>query len=507
MKQIAIPLCLLVLVGSLTHAQSKQPSEFEKRYAHAKSFSQTYPDSTIHYARQAAQLKDITPAQRAQAYWLAGYYCRKQGYFGFAIQHYQKAYKLYEAPLKKAQMLANTAVCYRDAGDYPTAIPIFQKAVQRFSQLADSSKWATALQLLGNCYTTQTNLGAADTCFRAAVKLAANKPAQLASIYTDYACVKAQGKQYRQAIGMQRHALDAYPQTQPNKTSMRLLRLAEFYLRGFARPDSALHFIERARALQPQSHEVRYFTEAMQGVYHLSQQQDSLATARFARADSVLERMAVHSDVPVQKKYARKLGIDAYELAQDVLHHLYIFGGKKPYYKQKLTWARQRLHAERLRFQDIKQSVTLQDSLVIERAKPKTNVITRLTPWGWALLLASIGAAVALAYGYRARQLQAGARFLKALKHSPIKGFDQVSLAEVNAIEEIQDRLRKPLSPENIKILLFIGRGYNYLQIGQKVGLTEGGIKSRVKRIKDECKVGNIRDLLIKKPTSAPINH
>lgn len=509
MKLFAICLqwACLALACSFAHAQSPQTTQqYKALYARAYKLSADYPDSTIHYAHQAAQLEGITPAQRAKAYWLAGYYSRIQGYYGFALQHYQKAYELHPKPISKAQILVNMAVCYRNSGNYNKAIPIAERAVERFRQLADSSLYAHALQILGNCYTLQLNLGAADTCFKAAVKLA-NKPTQLASIYTDYACVKANLKQYPQAIAMQRQALKDYPQPNPNKTSLRLIHLAEFYLRGFARPDSALHFIERARALQPKSYFVRYFVEAMQGVYHLSQQQDSLATARFARADSVLEHMAAHSDVPVQKKFARKLGVDAYELAQDVLHHLYTYGGKKPYYKQKLVWARQRLQAERLRFTDIKLSVTLQDSLVIERAKPKTHMITRLTPWGWALLLGALGLLVGIVYTYRIRQLQAGARFLEALKHSPIKGFDQVSLAEVNSIEEIQDRMRKQLKPETIKILLLIGRGYNYNQISQKVGLTVGNIKSRVKRVKDECKVGNVRELLVMKYRASPVDN
>lgn len=101
-----------------------------------------------------------------------------------------------------------------------------------------------------------------------------------------------------------------------------------------------------------------------------------------------------------------------------------------------------------------------------------------------------------IVYSRREKVIKANIDFVKTLADSPVKGFDELTTKERQALEQIETLIGRKLKIVEIRILVMIHRGSNYNQISLATEASTGAIKTRVKRLKDRCDVENIRDLL-----------
>jgi len=154
------------------------------------------------------------------------------------------------------------------------------------------------------------------------------------------------------------------------------------------------------------------------------------------------------------------------------------------------------MEQEKALYEGLRVSVALKDSLVIARSAPKTQVVRPINPWWGALMVAVVMAGGWLLYLRREKTLKAHTDYVKAIKASPIKGFDEPKPQEIEVLQEVETRVGQRLKIDEIKILLMIARGYTYNQIALATYIPNGTIKTIVKRLKDQCKVDNIRDLM-----------
>lgn len=471
-----------------------QPKTYKSLYAKAYNLGTTNPDSAIYYAQQALLLAQNNQ-ERAKTHWLKAYYSHQTGYYRLAIQHYQKAYDLYQGKKQKAAMLNNIAYCYKNIGDHQTAIPIATKATQNFTNLQDTTKLISSLNLLGNCYGVMHNYGDADSTLKFAARLAKKiQSGEILKIYSDLARLKAKELEYSLAVHYQKLSLKVYPEQNLSRTCLRFIKLSRYYL-PLEKPDSAQYYLNKALAIDQQSLEVKVYLQATKGLLHFINREEAEGKAAYRLCDTVLKQLREHSPHLIQQKYARKTALEVYQSAYDVVSKLWMYGDRAQFAPLK-AWFKKRMDTERDRYQDIQVSVALKDSLVIERTTPKTQVVSQVNPWWLALVMTILVVGGWLLYQRRERSLRAYQDFVKAVQMSPIKGFDHPREKEIAMLMEIETRLGRKLRLKEIKILLKIGRGDSYNKIFVDLGIPVGTIKSIVNNLKEKCKVENIRDLM-----------
>ena len=179
----------------------------------------------------------------------------------------------------------------------------------------------------------------------------------------------------------------------------------------------------------------------------------------------------------------------------------------KQYHARITQWYKEQGDSQKEMFDKTKAQIVLQDSLVVVSTKSTTIVkvteVRKISMY-WLLILGVVFTICARAiYRWRTKTIHAHADFVKTIKRSPIKGFEDMTSQEIQILIKIEKLLPKKLLPKNlnsddVKILLMIARGFRYKDISPKTGLKEGAIKTRVKRIKDLCGLDNIRDVMPK---------
>ena len=259
----------------------------------------------------------------------------------------------------------------------------------------------------------------------------------------------------------------------------------------------AQYYLNKALVIDQQSLEVKVYLQATKGLLHFINREEAEGKAAYRLCDTVLKQLREHSPHLIQQKYARKTALEVYQSAYDVVSKLWMYGDRAQFAPLK-AWFKKRMDTERGRYQDIRVSVALKDSLVIERTRPKVNKQVKYTVnlWWLALVVIVLGVFGWLVYTRRERSLRAYQDFVKAVQMSPIKGFDHPREKEIAMLMEIETRLGRKLRLKEIKILLKIGRGDSYNKIFVDLGIPVGTIKSIVNNLKDKCKVENIRELM-----------
>ncbi|WP_299460457.1 tetratricopeptide repeat protein [uncultured Microscilla sp.] len=494
-----LALCMAFAWASAQTTNHPQPkSRYDRLYAQAYRVGSAQPDSAIHYARQAASATQ-KPQEQAQAHWLIGFYARKQGYYGLAIQHYQQAYDLYTKPTQKAVMLKNIALCHYDAGNYQAAIPVVIKAIENFHRLNTPQSLGRALQVLANCYHAQGSFFAADTCFR---RLVASNPGKtkLASIYTDLASFKESQHKYDSAVYYQRLALHQ-AKARPSTEGIRRVKLAWYYLQSKNLP-AAEQSLRQAQSLEHTSPKAWAYYWGVQGLVHYIKLQKSQAGQAYHKFDSLLQVLGGNNALPVQQKFAHKTAYDMYHSGYNLIGRIWPREHEKAYFAQVRQWYAQRKRAEYRLLQKTKVNVTLRDSLVIARTTPRVNIVRQITPWWWLVMVAAI--AIAGLWLYKARtqkiraeteQMQAQTNFVETIKTSPIKGVDELKPHEMQPLQEAAHRLGRELKPDEAKLLVLATRGYPYKQIGLALKTSEGAAKMRAQRLREQLKVSSFKDL------------
>ena len=86
--------------------------------------------------------------------------------------------------------------------------------------------------------------------------------------------------------------------------------------------------------------------------------------------------------------------------------------------------------------------------------------------------------------------------FVQAIRFSLLRGFEDVSDAEIEILIKVEKLLGKRPDTINMKILLLISRGHTYVEAAVKLKLNEGAVKTRVQRLKEACGLNNIRDIM-----------
>lgn len=511
--RLSFILCLLVFASLCTQAQistnSQKQSPYDSLYAKAYSLGNTQPDSAIHYARQASRATQKTEEQ-AKAHWLIGFYARKQGYYGLAIQHYRKAYALYAAPKQKAMVLKNIALCYKNVGNHQEAIPIVFKAVQNFKALNDTSNLSRALQLLADCYRIQRSYYAADTCFRQALDICIKQKnkARVASIYDDLAFFKKQEMRHDSAAYYQRLALATFQEPNTTKQMMRLSRLAWYYMRS-TRPDSAQHYLRQAQAIKTRNPKALIYLYATEGFMQFVAHHDSTARRTYQRCDSLLQLLSESSPSPAQQKFVAKLNYEIYHSGYQALGMLWSETERQKYSHVR-AWFKEKMLPQKMLYDEISLRVVLTDSLVIERAKPKIEVITKIAPWWWALMAGVLAVGGLLLYWARTQeakarekeaqakteQMQAQTDFVEIIKASDVEGFDRIKPQEANLLQEAAQRLRRKLKPNETKLLVMSVRNYTYKQIGEALDISKDAAKMRAQRLKENLEVKSFKELI-----------
>jgi len=252
--------------------------------------------------------------------------------------------------------------------------------------------------------------------------------------------------------------------------------------------------LDQAQQIDQKNPEVHLFVLASEGMLLYVAKQNQVARQMFVQCDSLIAYLSNRSNLPIQKKYARKLSLEVYQDAYELLNKLWL--GNHSQFAQDKAWFTERVAIERARYQDLKVSASLQDSLAISRTTPRTYIVQEINPWWWAMMVAVLLVGGSLLYVRRERTLKAHTDFIKAIQHSPIQGFDRPRSKEIAMLTQIEARLNRPLRLKEIKILLLIGRGATYNKIFVDTGIPVGTVKSTVSKLTKKCKVENIRELM-----------
>ena len=487
---------LLALIALHTTTALAQTTKFTQLYTKAYKIAATYPDSAIHYARLALQ-STSKPQEQATAHDLWGFYAVRQGYYSMALEHYQQAYNLYSKPLKKSMMLDNLAVCYKNIGNVKMAIPIFDKAVLKFSQIEDSVRIAESLYFLSDCYLAVHNLQAADSTLRLAIKIGERlQHSKLGVFYNSYAYYQEKMNRFDSAVYYQKRAIQRDVGKDLAKKSILFSDLARLYLQSDQK-DLARKTLKKAETLANNQPKALLHCLLVKGMLLFLDKKDEAAYQSYVLCDSILKQLRQEAGDLVQQQYTRKKSHEMHKTGYEFFMRVFS-DSDRPRIVSIRQWYQDRMYYEKALFDNIKFSVALKDSLAIERARtqPKVQVNRVISPWWWvALAIVVLGGAV-LVYDYRAKALEAHTNFVEAVEINPIKGFDKITKQEVKRLERIETLTRRKLKTDDIKILVMIGRGYNYNQIALASDLKVGTIKTRVKRLKDKCEVDNIRDLM-----------
>lgn len=494
MKRFAL-LVIILCCSMWKLAYTQTPSRYQELYKKSQHWVQTQPDSAIYYAQKALNATN-KPIEQAYAHELIAYYSQHTGYYGMAMQHYKLAYELYRTKSQKASMLNNMAFCYKNAGNYSGAINIATQAVKLFSKLGDSTKVLHAYNLLANCYRTNTNFADADSTFRKALNLAKklNSSHDLANLYDDISKLKERLNDYQTAIRYQKLALDTAPK---HKSSIkRVIRLTHLVQLCLFVGDTGLanSYMTKANAINSKASKALVQLYATRGLFCINKQDEAAARESYKRCDSLLMILSDHPKNILQQKYAHKIGYEVYCRAWWLSEKLWL--GNKPKFQAMKDWAKNRMETEKKLYEKVKVMMNTKDALVIERNRPKTQIIRQVSLW-WLLTIALVViVGGVLIYHKHLQKLRAHTNFIKAIKASPVKGFESLSQQEVSMLQNIEKCITGKLNTDDIKILVMVARSYKYTQISVTVGLQVGTIKSRIKRLKDQCQVENIRDLM-----------
>jgi tetratricopeptide (TPR) repeat protein len=476
-------------------AYTQSPSHYQELYKKAQHWFQTQPDSAIYYAHKALNATHKSTEQ-AYAHELIAYYSQHVGYYGMAMQHYKLAYELYHTTSQKASMLNNMAFCHKNAGNYSSAINMATEATKLFSALGDSTKMLHAYNLLANCYRTNTNFADADSTYHKALPLAKRLGTRydLANLYDDLSKLKERLNDYTTAIHYQKLALDTAPKHKhPIKKITRLSRLVQLCL-FVGNTDLADSYMAQANTIDAKTSKALVQLYATRGLFYINKQDEIAARESYKHCDSLLLILSDHSENLLQQKYAHKTGYEMYCRAWWLSEKLWL--GNKPKFQSIKDWARNRMETEKKLYENAKHMMNTKDALEIERHRPKTQIIRQVSLW-WLLIIALvviIGGI--LIYHKHLQKLRAHTNFIKAIKASPVKGFEALTQQEVSMLQNIEKCITGKLNTNDIKILVMVARSYKYAQISVAVGLQVGTIKSRIKRLKDQCQVENIRDLM-----------
>jgi tetratricopeptide (TPR) repeat protein len=491
---LRLSLTVLVFWFSLSHAwaQSNKLNVYDSLYAKAYRMGNAQPDSAIHYAQLALKITQDRTKQ-ANAHNLIAFYAQCRGYYGFSLSNYQKAYDLYSDLTQKAVMLKNMAFCHYNAGKHSIAIPIAQKAIDNFRTLGDTKNHNRALQVLANSYYNQNSFYAADTCFRQLVKTTQSKT-RLASIYTDLASFKESQQKYDSAVYYQQLAL-SLGKASPSKESIRRVKLAWYYLQS-KNLAAAEQSLQQAQSITHRSPKAWAYYWGLQGLVHYVKIEEKAATQAYQKFDSLLQVLGGNTAPPIQQNFANKTAYDMYSSGYALIGRIWPKDEHKVYFERIRQWyALQKQAAHRL-MQSTEGLAVLQDSLVIERAKPKIEIIKKINPWWWVVLVAAIAIAAIWVYKARRLALQAQAHFMEAVEASPVKGFGEVSKAEVSMLAEAEYRLKRKLRLEEVQLLMMVSRGYKYSEIGVNLGIKETTARMRMQRLRERLDISNINDLM-----------
>ncbi|OJJ21310.1 hypothetical protein BKI52_12160 [marine bacterium AO1-C] len=485
---------ILSIYLSISWCGFGQPETYANLYKLAFNEGDHRPDLAILHAQKAVK-RAQSNTEKANAHYLVAFYAQHQGYYGLAIIHYTKALQFYRASKKKTAILNNIATCYKNAGKTQEAIKIGRQVSKRFAQQQDTTRFTYTINLLANCYRDLANYNQSDSLFRFSLQLTQRFiPANLPNVYQDYARLQEKLGDYTTGIHYLKQAIELSTLKKPIQRKIRLTQLARMYLQA-KKTDSARYFLDQAVAIPQKSPKSAIFLLATEGLFHFINRKESKALQNYQQCDSLLKQLREHSSHLVQKKYARKTAYEVYQQAYELLNNLWFFGDRERFVEPK-NWFKQRMDQEKELYEGIKVSVALKDSLVIARSAPKTKVVRQFNPWWWALMIMAVVAGGWLLYRRREKTLKAHTDYVKAIKASPIKGFDHPKPQEIEILQRIETRLGQKLKIDEIKILLMIGRGYTYNQITLATSIANGTIKTIVKRLKDQCKVENIRDLM-----------
>ncbi|WP_299465539.1 sigma factor-like helix-turn-helix DNA-binding protein [uncultured Microscilla sp.] len=500
-----LALCMVFAWASAQTTNHPQPkSLYDRLYAQAYRAGNTQPDSAIYYARQAATATK-KPADQAKAHWLIGFYARKQGYYGLAIQHYQYAYNLYKQPIQKATMLKNIAFCHKNVGNYQAAIPIVRQAVQRFAKLKEVNYHIEALNLLANCHNAETNFGNAQLTYIQAVEMAKkhSKPQKLASIYTDFANFKENQHQYDSAVHYQRLALEGFNEPNAIRKCTRLVRLSWYCILN-KNAGQARYYLDEAFRVEQNGAECNVLLYAIQGFLLFVERQEAEARQAIERSDSLLKHLRQSSSHPIQQKFARKLACEINQSGYKILQSLCFYSNERPRFAPHKQWFAQRLQYSQQLYNEIHLRVALRDSLVIARATPRVNIVRQITPWWWLVMVAAIAIGGLWLYQARTqkiraetRRVQAQVNFVETIKASPVQGMGDLSKAEVGMLAKIEHHQKAKLTADEVRMFVMVVRGgYTYKAISLRTNFTEGNIKTKVRRAKKACGVSNLKDLM-----------
>ncbi|HAS41284.1 MAG TPA: hypothetical protein DCS93_12435 [Microscillaceae bacterium] len=485
---------ILGVLLSISWNSFSQTQTYAHLYKLAFHESDHRPDLAISYAQKA--LKEArNRSEKANAHYLVAFYAQYQGYYGLAIIHYNQAFRLYTTSQKKTTILNNMATCYKQAGKTREAIKIGRQVSKRFAQQQDTVKFSYTINLLANCYRDLANYNQSDSLFRFSMQLTKRfVTPNLPNVYQDYACLQERLGNYSNGIRFLKQAIALSDTSKPIQKKIRLTQLARMYLHA-KKLDSAGYFLDQAISIPQRSLKSTILLSATEGLFHFINRNEQRALKSYHQCDSLLSQLHEHTSHLVQKKYARKTAYEVYQQAYKLLNNLWFFGNKERF-EQPKNWFKQRMNQEKALYEGIQVSVALKDSLVIARSAPKTQVVRQINPWWWALMVAVVVAGGWLLYRRREKALQAQTDYVKAIKTSPIKGFDEPKPQEIAVLQQVETRVGQRLKIDEIKILLMIGRGYTYNQITLATYIPNGTIKTIVKRLKDQCGVENIRDLM-----------
>ncbi|WP_045113201.1 tetratricopeptide repeat protein [Microscilla marina] len=494
MKSFILSIVLLCFsMWGLAH--TKKPANYRQLCKKAQDLYQAQPDSAIHYARKALNAAQKV-TEKAYAHELIAYYSQHLGYYGMATQHYKAAYKFYHSLANKAAMLNNMAFCYNNAGNHQTAISISHKAIEHFKRLKDSTKLMHAYNLLANCYRARLSFTNADSTYKLALSMAIKRgtPQDLANLYDDMARFKEKLNEYNSAISYQQLALDTQPNACRAKKVIRLTRMIQLCLLA-QKPEAAKLYLTKVNALGTTTSKALIQLYAARGLLHFINRNETAAKLSYKRCDSLLTLLSESSQNYLQQKYVHKTAYEIYHRAWRVLHTLWFYGDRVRF-KPAKTWAKARMKAEKNWYKRSKVAMTLKDALVIERYRPKTQIVRQINLWWLLVITLVLITGGLLIYRKREQSLHAHTNFIKAIKASPVKGFEELSPQEVDMLQSIEGHIQGKLNTDDIKILVMVARNYKYAQISVAVGLNVGAIKTRIKRLKDQCQVKNIRDLM-----------
>jgi len=491
---------LTLVVCNFTAILAKT-TNFKQLYKKAYNIAATHPDSAMYYAQLA--IKATTkPKEKASAHDLWGFYASRQGYYSLAIEHYQQAYNLYPEPIKKTMMLDNLAFCYKNIGQVASAIPIAQKAVLRFSQIEDSVRVAESLYFLGSCYLDEYNFKAADSTLQLMLQIGEKlNHHKLGLFYSSYAYYQEKRNRFDSAVYYQKLAIQKYKGKNLAKKSIWQTRLSRYYLQA-QNPNAAQNALHKAKQLAGKLPLALLYYHSIQGIFLFLDQQDQAAYDNYKKCDSLLKKICPDPVNLTQRKYVRKKSYEIYKIGYDIFRKIWSYEDKERYTRIR-QWYQDRMHYEKALYDNIKISVALKDSLAMERARLKVQVKRTVNPWWWWVMVAVIGVFGGVAYWQRTRKLRAeqafakaSTDFVKAIKASPIRGYGEPRPEDMLLLGDIEDRQRKKLTSDEAKILLMIRRGDSYNKIHLATEIPVGTIKSTVRRIKEQCRVENIRDLM-----------